>query len=105
MHPRATALERERECQNSVREWQLWSGNVGFFTWRSPSDTYIYVYIYVYIHILHTYMCIYKYIYSIDETTASQLDFLLNYIYIQARIQDFSQGGVRFNKILLYARK
>ena len=27
------------------------------------------------------------------------------YTYKQARIQDFSQGGVRFNKILLYARK
>ena len=26
-------------------------------------------------------------------------------MYIQARTQDFSQGGVRFNKILLYARE
>ena len=27
------------------------------------------------------------------------------FMYTQARIQDFSQGGVRFNKILLYARE
>ena len=29
----------------------------------------------------------------------------VRYIHVQARIQDFSQGGVRFNKILLYARE
>ena len=30
-------MERERECQNLVREGQLCSGNVGFVTWRSSS--------------------------------------------------------------------
>ena len=37
LHPRATALERERKCQNPVRERQLCSGDVGHVTWRSPS--------------------------------------------------------------------
>ena len=32
----ATALERD-ECQNSVHERQLCSGDKGFVTWRSPS--------------------------------------------------------------------
>ena len=30
-------MEHERECQNSVRERQLFSGDVGFVTWRSSS--------------------------------------------------------------------
>ena len=30
-------MERERECQNSVRERQLCSGDVGFVTWRTSS--------------------------------------------------------------------
>ena len=34
---RATALERERECRNSVRERQLCSGDVDFVTWHSSS--------------------------------------------------------------------
>ena len=80
LHPRATALEGNESVENSVRERQLWSGNVGFFTLRSPSYTYIYEYICIYITYIHVY--IYINIYSIDETTASQLDFLLNYIYI-----------------------
>ena len=36
-YPRATALERERECRNSIRERQLCSRDVGFVTWRSSS--------------------------------------------------------------------
>ena len=40
MHPRATALERERECRNPLRERQLCSGDVGYVTWRSPSYVY-----------------------------------------------------------------
>ena len=35
MHPRPTALERERECQNPVLERQLCSGDVGFVIRRS----------------------------------------------------------------------
>ena len=34
-------MERERECQNSVRERQLCSGDVGFVTWRCSSH-YVY---------------------------------------------------------------
>ena len=37
LHPRVTALEWEQECWNPVRERQLWSGDVGYVTWRSPS--------------------------------------------------------------------
>ena len=37
LHPWATALERERECRNPVRERQLCSGDVGYVTWRSSS--------------------------------------------------------------------
>ena len=37
LHPSATAVERERECRNLVRERQLRSEDVGFVTWRSPS--------------------------------------------------------------------
>ena len=38
LHPRTTALERERECQNLVRERQLCSGDVGSVTRRSSSN-------------------------------------------------------------------
>ena len=38
-------MERERECQNSVRERQRCSGDVGFVTWRSSSYTDICLYI------------------------------------------------------------
>ena len=37
LHPRATALERKRDCRNPVCERQLRSGDVGFVTWRSSS--------------------------------------------------------------------
>ena len=40
LHPRATALEREREFRNPVSERQLFSGDVGYVTWRSPSYVY-----------------------------------------------------------------
>ena len=81
LHPRATALERERECRNSVRERQLSSGAVTSVS--SPGvHRHIHIFTYIYVYILHTHMYIYINIYSIDETTASQLDFLLNYMYV-----------------------
>ena len=43
MHPRAIALEREREWRNSVRERQLCSGDVGFVTLRS---SYFHIFLY-----------------------------------------------------------
>ena len=39
-NPRTTALVRERKCRNSKRECQLWSGDVGYVTWRSLSNIY-----------------------------------------------------------------
>ena len=38
LHPRATVLERERECRNPVHKRQLCSGDVGYVIWRSPSN-------------------------------------------------------------------
>ena len=44
---------------------------------------HIHIFTYIYVYILHTYMYIYINIYSIDETTASQLDFFIElYIYM-----------------------
>ena len=51
LHPRATALRRERESQNPVRERQLCSGNVSFVTWRSSS------YIFPCVNITLVYFC------------------------------------------------
>ena len=41
LHPLVTALERERESRNSVRERQLCSGDNGYVTWRSPSYPFL----------------------------------------------------------------
>ena len=42
LHARATALEREREGRNLVRERQLCIRDVGFVTWYSSSYSYNY---------------------------------------------------------------
>ena len=83
LHPQATALEREQECQNLVRERQLSSGAVTSVS--SPGvhrHIHIFTYIYLCIYITYTHVYIYINIYNIDETTASQLDFLSNYMYV-----------------------
>ena len=78
-----------------IRERQLWRGTrvlkIRYVNGSSGAVTsvsspcvhrHIHIFTYIYVYILHTYMYIYINIYSIDESTASQLDFLLNYIYI-----------------------
>ena len=41
LHPLATALERERECQNPVSDRQLCSGDIGYVTSRSFSYLFV----------------------------------------------------------------
>ena len=100
-----TKLNRERQlwtgtrCRNPVCERQLWSGNVGFVTWRLPSYIhYVYtVHTSIYIHLMlympsicHTEKpsCIYMFIYYIYIyyiiTYISYIVYLYIYIYIYA---------------------